>query len=84
MTQGDEYRNRNGTEKHEDRGEGDGHGQIGNQQQPDGGARYRDDTTPPNDPGGPGNDQNQGQGNLEEETGKVRAAVKTVLLRTCT
>ena len=59
----DDYKGRNGTDKHEDAGQGDGHRQLGNQQQPDGGQRYREDATPPNEQGGPGNERNQGQGN---------------------
>ncbi|GGI79641.1 hypothetical protein [Deinococcus wulumuqiensis] len=53
----------NGTDKNENAGQGEGHQQIGNQQQPNGGAAYRDDATEPHTPGGPSNEPNQGQGN---------------------
>lgn len=58
----DDYKDRNGSDRHENAGQGEGHRQVGNQQ-PDGGQRYRDDATMPNEPGGPGNERNQGQGN---------------------
>lgn len=60
----------NGTDKNENAGQGDGHQQIGNQQQPNGGAPYRDDSTEPHTPGSPGNEPNQGQGNKANEHDK--------------
>ncbi|MBZ9749650.1 hypothetical protein K7W42_02105 [Deinococcus sp. HMF7604] len=51
---------RNGTDRDDNRGQGEGHQQIGNQQQPSGGARYREDDTPPHVEGGPGNERGQG------------------------
>ncbi|RJF72795.1 hypothetical protein D3875_15845 [Deinococcus cavernae] len=65
MTKNDDYRDRNGTDKQENAGQGEGHRQIGNQVQPQGGDRYRDDADMPHEEGSPGNEKNQGQDNPE-------------------
>lgn len=53
----------NGTDRHEDRGQGEGHQQIGDQQQPSGGKNYREDEPTPPSTGSSSNDNHSDKGN---------------------